>query len=328
MFVLCPNCQFLVAVDPASGLPPTHCPRCRGVLIADVEPPEIQAATPAELADRTDAASAGPMVPTIAAVEHEERITAEATAAAEPAAIEAADAEALGDEAKPDAAAAAAPMVEAEPLVDEATAEGAAAPTGTVPVARTDAGAVDAPEPAAAPPASPQPAPSFARPAHGPAPGATAARRWPHAGAIAALALLLVAQILLADRDRLSADAQWRPALQAFCAALRCDLAPWREPSAITLLDRNVVPDPSHPGVLHVTASFRNDARWPQPWPRLVLTLSDVDGRVAGARAFEPAEYLGHAVTKNAIATGQTASIAMDIVEPAPRIVAFTFDFR
>ena len=37
MFVLCPHCQFLVAVDPASGLPPAHCPRCNGAVLVEPE---------------------------------------------------------------------------------------------------------------------------------------------------------------------------------------------------------------------------------------------------------------------------------------------------
>ena len=58
------------------------------------------------------------------------------------------------------------------------------------------------------------------------------------------------------------------------------------------MLQRNVQPKPGAPGVLHVNASFRNDARWPQPWPTVLLTLSDIDGRQVGLRAFKPGEYL------------------------------------
>ncbi|MFL6593019.1 MAG: DUF3426 domain-containing protein [Luteimonas sp.] len=285
MFVLCPHCQFLVAVDPVTGLPPVHCPRCDGIVVAPI--------------DASDAVAESP------AVESQAEAPAEAEVVPEPGiAVAKAD-----DRASEDSAVPAVP---------------AATDTVGTPPPETEAAA--APANAAPPPA--KSAPSFARTAEAAMRGASLAVAWQQMAAIAALALLLLVQIILADRDQLAADARWRPALEAFCAGLRCDLAAWREPSAITLLDRNVVPDPSHPGVLHVTASFRNDARWAQPWPRLVLTLSDVDGRVAGARAFEPREYLGHAVTKNGIASGQSAKIAMDVVEPAPRIVAFTFDFR
>lgn len=94
------------------------------------------------------------------------------------------------------------------------------------------------------------------------------------------------------------------------------------------MLSRDVRPHPRAPGTLQIDASFRNDARWAQAWPRLVVSLSDVEGRVVGTRAFSAREYLGAAPTQNTLASGQTAAIHLDVVEPAPGIVAFSFDFR
>jgi hypothetical protein len=135
-------------------------------------------------------------------------------------------------------------------------------------------------------------------------------------------------QLLLAQRDTLAADAQWRPTIATLCSLLRCQLPPWREPAAFTMLGRHVRPHPDAPGTLQVDASFRNDARWPQPWPRLQLSLADIDGRVVGARTFAAAEYLGAAPSQPMLAPGQTAAISLAVVEPAPDIVAFSFDFR
>ncbi|HWI24410.1 MAG TPA: DUF3426 domain-containing protein [Lysobacter sp.] len=170
-------------------------------------------------------------------------------------------------------------------------------------------------------------APSFARPQPVIAP---TRRNWRWPVAVAALSLLLVLQLLLAQRDLLAADARWRPMVASLCAALRCSLPPWREPAAFTMLGRDVRAHPTAPGALLIHASFRNDARWPQPWPRVLLTLSNVDGRIVGARAFAAKEYLGAdaAATQHELAPGQTAAITLAVVEPAPDIVAFSFDFR
>ena len=35
MFVLCPHCQFLVAVDARTGLPPAACPKCGGAIVVE-----------------------------------------------------------------------------------------------------------------------------------------------------------------------------------------------------------------------------------------------------------------------------------------------------
>jgi hypothetical protein len=175
----------------------------------------------------------------------------------------------------------------------------------------------------------PRSLPSFIRPpAAAPADAPPVQRDWRPFAVIAGLTVLLLLQVLLADRDRLAAHAGWRPVVAAACKVLQCDVPAWRDPAAFTLVRRDVLPHPARPGVLHVSASFRNDAVWPQAWPVLVLTLSDIDGRRVGSRAFRPDEYMGDATLPPTIASGADATVEMDILEPAPDVVAFTFDFR
>ncbi|WP_411833141.1 DUF3426 domain-containing protein [Pseudoxanthomonas mexicana] len=167
--------------------------------------------------------------------------------------------------------------------------------------------------------------PSFIRRAHS-RPAQAPASRW-QILAVLALALLLALQILLADRAQLASDARWRPLLVSLCGMLRCELPPWREPSAFAMLDRDVRPLPGVPGTLQARATFRNDARWRQPWPRLLLTLRDADGRTLGARALEPAEYLDDGADPHGIAAGQSAQVSVRIREPSASVVAYSFDF-
>jgi len=143
-----------------------------------------------------------------------------------------------------------------------------------------------------------------------------------------ALGLLLIAQLLYAEHARLAADARWRPVMTSVCNTLRCTLPEWREPGAFTMLARDVIAVPERLGVLRVQASIRNDARWPQPWPVLVLSLSDAGGRLLGARRFEPREYLDGAAQPALLGPGQAAQLAFDIAEPAPGVVAFDFRFE
>jgi hypothetical protein len=168
-------------------------------------------------------------------------------------------------------------------------------------------------------------APSFAR-RHAPAPAPVRTMRWRSWLVVAGLFLFLLVQVVLAQRVELAGNARWRPLIASTCALLRCQVPPWREPAAFTMLQRSVQPKAGTRGVLHVSASFRNDARWEQPWPTVLLTLSDMDGRQVGMRAFAPGDYLGKDA-RSAIAPGQSATIQLDVVEPAQQVVAFTFDF-
>jgi hypothetical protein len=94
------------------------------------------------------------------------------------------------------------------------------------------------------------------------------------------------------------------------------------------MLSREVRPLGGIAGGLQVQASFRNDARWSQAWPVLVLSLSDADGRTVGERAFTSSEYLGADATQKELGAGQSAQIALQLHEPNPDVVAFSFEFR
>ena len=143
-----------------------------------------------------------------------------------------------------------------------------------------------------------------------------------------ALSLLLAIQSLLADRARLAADANWRPLVAQLCGVFRCSIPVWRQPEAFTMLSRDVRPVGDSPGTLQAQATFRNDARWAQAWPIVLLTLKDADGRTLGARALTPSEYLDAGQVQDEIAPGQSAQIAIRIREPSANVVAFSFDFR
>ena len=153
------------------------------------------------------------------------------------------------------------------------------------------------------------------------------AMRWQWAVTIL-LALALLIQVLVADRNTLAADAGWRPLITRMCATLGCSVPAWHQPGAFTMLSREVSPLRGIAGGLQVQASFRNDARWSQSWPVLVLSLSDADGRTVGERAFTSGEYLGADATQKELGAGQSAQISLQLHEPNPDVVAFSFEFR
>ena len=164
--------------------------------------------------------------------------------------------------------------------------------------------------------------PSFARGERVPAP-----MRRSELIAVAALGLLLLLLVFAVQRDALAAKAGWRPFVTTTCKLFGCDVPAWRQPTAFTMLAREVIAVPDRPGVLRVQASFRNDARWAQAWPALVLTLTDADNRILGTRRFLPEEYLGKPTQGETLAPGQATQLAFDIAEPAPNVVGYDFRF-
>ncbi|PPU39961.1 DUF3426 domain-containing protein [Xanthomonas arboricola] len=190
----------------------------------------------------------------------------------------------------------------------------------------SDADAAKAAAPAQFQPLPAQAAPAFARRGLTRPRLRASGRQW---ALLVGLVGLLALQIVIADRAQLAADARWRPLVGAACAVARCTLPAWREPAALTLLNRDVRPLPGEPGVLQIQASFRNEARWAQAWPWLQLSLSDADGRVIGTRVLAPQEYLGQPpAAQDTLAPGQAVQVAFRVREPAASTAAFSFDFR
>ena len=147
--------------------------------------------------------------------------------------------------------------------------------------------------------------------------------------AVVALGLLLLLLVFAVQRDALAAKAGWRPFVSSSCKLLGCDVPAWRQPTAFTMLAREVIAVPDRPGVLRVQASFRNDARWAQAWPALRLSLSDADGRVIGRRTLQPGDYLDPAQgPQPLLEPAQSAQVAFLLREPSAATVAYTFEFR
>lgn len=148
---------------------------------------------------------------------------------------------------------------------------------------------------------------------------------WP---AVAALAVLAGLQWLWVERDRLAADPEWRPRVERACAVLPCTVPVWHQPAAFQVASRDVRPHPSVDGALLITATFRNDAPWAQAWPQVELSLSDLEGRVIGLRRFAAVDYLGGEPTSPLLEPGQSARIALEVVDEDRRAVAFAFAFH
>ncbi|WP_242732813.1 DUF3426 domain-containing protein [Xanthomonas translucens] len=214
------------------------------------------------------------------------------------------------------------------PLASEADASLASLPGASESESESELASEAALEPAPAPQASAATAaPSFMQ-RRAPRQPVLRAAPWQWI-ALTGLGLLLALQILIADRQRLGADARWRPWVASVCQLLRCSLPPWREPGAFTMLSREVRPLPGRAGTLQIQATFRNDARWAQAWPLLQLSLADADGRTIGSRVLRPQDYLGRTRPEAAtLAPGQSAQVTFQVREPAAETAAFSFDFH
>lgn len=157
----------------------------------------------------------------------------------------------------------------------------------------------------------------------------TSERRWPWVVVCTVLALLLGAQLVWVERDRLIRNPTVGGWLRSSCRALGCELPLVAAPRQLHLLDSNVQAHPSVAGALMISASVRNDASFAQPYPVLTITLSDARGQRLAMRRLQPRDYLDDpTVLQRGLTPGATAVLLLEVEDPGDKAVAFEFNFE
>ena len=113
------------------------------------------------------------------------------------------------------------------------------------------------------------------------------------------LVLALVLQALFHFRDAIAAN--WpgtKPVLTKACALARCSIHPLSDIDALTIDASDLQRDQAHQGLLILTATLRNRARYAIGFPDLELTLTgtqEASGKVptVARRVLAPADYAG-----------------------------------
>jgi predicted Zn finger-like uncharacterized protein len=129
------------------------------------------------------------------------------------------------------------------------------------------------------------------------------------------LAILLGFQLFAANPDWVDVHLPWLGGSGPTPANL----------SVYQLRQWGVTGDPGAKGTLRVRASIMNTAAQLQPYPLLHVMLVNRFGGRIGARAFEPAEYLGHAVGRM-LSPGERVDATLDILDPGSDAEGFEID--
>jgi hypothetical protein len=144
-------------------------------------------------------------------------------------------------------------------------------------------------------------------------------------GAGAALALMLLGQMLHENRTWLAAHGPLRGPLQGLYAVLGVKVQPPVNLSAYQLRQWGVTGDPNAAGTLRLRASILNTSAQLQPYPLLRVALANRFGTRIGTRDFEPAEYLGHPNVR-LMTPGERADATLDIQDPGKDAEGFEID--
>jgi predicted Zn finger-like uncharacterized protein len=151
--------------------------------------------------------------------------------------------------------------------------------------------------------------------------------RWGAIAAVVFLALALGVQYAWWDRNQLAESVAWRPALDWVCERAGCELPLRHDFTRVEMVGRDVRDNPQVPDALTISAAFINRAPFPQAYPVLQISFSDVAGTPVAVRRFMPEEYLRDKNPARGMAPGEQTLVMLEIADPGARAVSFQFDF-
>jgi hypothetical protein len=118
-------------------------------------------------------------------------------------------------------------------------------------------------------------------------------RVWTWALASLLVGVLALAQLVYLFRTELAAHLPGlKPALVAACRPLRCSIPLPHNIDLMAIDASNMETDPAQPSVITLSVTLHNLAPYPQAYPYLELTLTDLSDMPVGRRVFRPDEYL------------------------------------
>lgn len=146
---------------------------------------------------------------------------------------------------------------------------------------------------------------------------------------IVALTLLLTSQAIVFRNAEIVYQF---PATHRFitlsCRHLPCQPSGRRAIDKMQLISRDVRSHPKAKGALLISAAMVNQAKFAQPYPDILITLSDITGAVVVRRRFGPKYYLGKLYQPyKLMASGTPLHIAFEVLDPGSDAINFEFTF-
>jgi predicted Zn finger-like uncharacterized protein len=110
------------------------------------------------------------------------------------------------------------------------------------------------------------------------------------------------------------------------CKVLGCTPPELRSPKAISIADRLFTAIDDQPGTYQLQLNIRNHAPYPQPFPRIELSLLDSNGVVQARNRFDVEQYLAE-TDERILQPSMNTSIEFMVHTPAADTSGFMLDF-
>ena len=144
-------------------------------------------------------------------------------------------------------------------------------------------------------------------------------------GMVAAGVLVLIVQVAWLQFDSLGRKEPYRGWYSVACAVFGCELPTMTAHERIRAYNLVVRSHPEVSDALMVDTILLNTAPFAQPFPDLVLSFTNINGKVLAARKFSPQEYLaGELAGRTQMPSQQPIHLSLEIVDPGPEAVNYS----
>ena len=159
------------------------------------------------------------------------------------------------------------------------------------------------------------------------APAAVKRPSWQYVSGVAALAVLLVIQILHQDRQNLVLSSTFGPMAAKVYGWFGVSVTPRWDLTAYSVKQLGAEAEGSEGTQLRVRLSVHNDSASVQPLPLLRLTLQDRYGNAVATRDLEPSEYLPPRLTgSRLLEPDQRIDADLHVIDPGKAAIGFEID--
>lgn len=143
------------------------------------------------------------------------------------------------------------------------------------------------------------------------------------------LLVLLAAQFVYFNFDRLSRNTEFRPVMAELCNLIGCQLPSMTNLNKIRSQHLVVRTHPELEGALQVDALLYNMAEHEQPYPNLALEFSNKKGDIVANRLFTPAEYLpGNLKDSISMPPSIPVRISLTLINPSGEAINHRMTFH
>ncbi|RLA06542.1 MAG: hypothetical protein DRQ51_09115 [Gammaproteobacteria bacterium] len=139
--------------------------------------------------------------------------------------------------------------------------------------------------------------------------------------------VLILLQALYFDSKKIINFIGFKDQINPVCEFIKCQNKIKRDVTKIKIISRDVKTHPVKKNSLIIDISAKNTANFLQPFARMVISMSNIQGEVIAQRIFLSHQYVGQKLANKGMDPDRVYKIKLPIQDPGKNVLNFEIDF-